>query len=74
MNQGDWALVRAYGGQRNRLRVWGSAPGVVCSDENYQRLVRGVTGLWPVGIPARDVTPIVGTPADVLPRLRGKPQ
>ncbi len=62
MKQGDYVLVRCYGDKTRRVRVWEHVSGVVfvCSDENYDRLSRGVRGLWPVGFHEVDVTPPAG--------------
>jgi hypothetical protein len=55
--RGDQVVVRTAGGEPRLVRVWDVAGEVVliCSEENYQTLVSGKEGLWPVGFPKKDV-------------------
>lgn len=55
--RGDMVVVRGFRGEPSVVRVWdiGDAVILVCSEENYQTLVSGKKGLYPVGIPKNDV-------------------
>lgn len=55
--RGATVVVRTFGGKPAIGRVWRATDDwvEVCSEENYQSLIRGEGGLWPVGIPREDV-------------------
>jgi hypothetical protein len=55
--KGDLVIARAFGGKPNIVRVWEVTQKVIliCSEENYQILVNGKKGLFPVGVPREDV-------------------
>jgi hypothetical protein len=51
--KGDKVIVRTYGDEPKMVRVWEVTPTTVfvCSEENYETLLRGEEGLLPVGFP-----------------------
>lgn len=55
--RGEMVVVRAFGNEPLVRRVWKATPEAVfiCDEENYQRLIAGKEGYWPVGFPKKDV-------------------
>lgn len=51
LRRGTWVIVRCFGDEARRLRVWQEDEDAVwaVSDENYRRLSEDLIGLWPVG-------------------------
>lgn len=73
--KGDVVVVRSFGGEPRIVRVWEVAERVilVCSEENYKTLISGKKGLWPVGIPKKDVFRYNPTQANVLKNWKNDP-
>jgi len=55
--KGDKVIVRTFGNKPVVCRVWESDSEIVavCSPQNFDTLVKGEEGLWPVGFPRKDV-------------------
>jgi hypothetical protein len=69
IEQGQRVFVRAFGGKILVRRVWEATPDVVyiCSEDNYERLSKGLLGLWPVAFPREYVFRYDPTVARTLP-------
>lgn len=53
MNRGDFVTIRTYGGKLSTRRVWEVTEQAVYihDEENYQKHIRGLACLNPVGFP-----------------------
>jgi len=55
--RGEVVLVRAFGGEPVKLRVWGVKNSVVfvTNEMEYEKLVAGKPALDPIAFPKRDI-------------------
>jgi hypothetical protein len=69
LEQGQQVFVRAFGGKVLVRRVWEETPEAVyiCSEENFERLMNGLLGLWPVAFPHEHVVRYDPNIARMLP-------